>query len=310
MPNKKIQKPHDLYFKGMMKDRQVAQDFLKAHFPKDLIRRMDVATLQLKDASFVDQDLKENYSDLLYECTIDNQQHAYLYILIEAQSTPDQLMPLRMVKYTIGALENYKKQHPDAEKLPVVISACLYHGSQSPYPHTTHLFELFQDPALAKEEMFNSFRLIDLTVMDEKKLSQHGKAAMMELLLQQSHKRDFVKAMKTFIQHGGIYELNDEEIKMSTVYMGSVGEEAIVEKALSLFLEQQPEKRDIIMTYAQSLENRGMQQGIQQGMQQGMQQGVEQRNVEIAKNMLQQGFEPAVIAQLTGLNLQQIQSLR
>ena len=132
MPNKKIQKPHDLYFKGMMKDRQVAQDFLKAHFPQDLIKRMDLASLQLTDASFVDQDLKENYSDLLYECTIDNHQHAYLYVLIEVQSTPDQLMPLRMVKYTIRALENYKKQHPAAEKLPVVISACLHHGSQSP----------------------------------------------------------------------------------------------------------------------------------------------------------------------------------
>ena len=105
--------------------------------------------------------------------------------------------------------------------------------------------------------MFNSFRLIDLTVMDEKKLSQHGKAAMMELLLKQSHKKDFIKVMKIFIQQGIIDRLTDEEIKISTVYMGSVGEEAIVEKALSLLLEQRPDKRDFIMTYAQSLELKG-----------------------------------------------------
>jgi len=40
-----------------------------------------------------------------------------------------------------------------------------------------------------------------------------------------------------------------------------------------------------------------------------MQQGVEQRNVEIAKNMLQQGCAPTLIKQVTGLSLEAIQKL-
>jgi predicted transposase/invertase (TIGR01784 family) len=49
--------------------------------------------------------------------------------------------------------------------------------------------------------------------------------------------------------------------------------------------------------------------GRQEGIQQGIQQGIETKAIEIAKNMLAQGLDKSLIAQVTGLNLDTIKEL-
>jgi predicted transposase/invertase (TIGR01784 family) len=46
-----------------------------------------------------------------------------------------------------------------------------------------------------------------------------------------------------------------------------------------------------------------------EGMQQGIQQGIQQEKLEIAKNMLAQGLDSTLIAQVTGLSLEVIKNL-
>jgi predicted transposase/invertase (TIGR01784 family) len=53
----------------------------------------------------------------------------------------------------------------------------------------------------------------------------------------------------------------------------------------------------------------GMQQGIQQGIQEGIAQGAQRRSIEIARALKAQGLAPAIIAQATGLDLQDITQL-
>ena len=49
--------------------------------------------------------------------------------------------------------------------------------------------------------------------------------------------------------------------------------------------------------------------GYEQGKEEGIEQGVEQRNIEVAKNMFSLGLSIEIIAQSTGLTVQQIQQL-
>ena len=51
------------------------------------------------------------------------------------------------------------------------------------------------------------------------------------------------------------------------------------------------------------------QRGEQRGMQQGMQQGIQQKAREDARKMLDEGFEVAVIARITGLSEKEIKEL-
>lgn len=51
------------------------------------------------------------------------------------------------------------------------------------------------------------------------------------------------------------------------------------------------------------------QEGMQEGMQKGMQKGISQRSAEIAKSLLKMGMPSDQIAQVTGLTLEELESL-
>ena len=55
------------------------------------------------------------------------------------------------------------------------------------------------------------------------------------------------------------------------------------------------------MNIAQFLEQRGHQQGLEQGLQQGLEQGEQLAAQRIAKAMLENGLDLALVAKLTGL---------
>ena len=52
-----------------------------------------------------------------------------------------------------------------------------------------------------------------------------------------------------------------------------------------------------------------MKQWMQQGLQQGMQQGIRQERQDIVFRMLEKGMDPEMIADLTGMNIEEIQKL-
>ena len=52
-----------------------------------------------------------------------------------------------------------------------------------------------------------------------------------------------------------------------------------------------------------------MEKGLQEGMKQGMQQGIRQERQDIVFRMLEKGMDPEMIADLTGMNIEEIQKL-
>ena len=53
-----------------------------------------------------------------------------------------------------------------------------------------------------------------------------------------------------------------------------------------------------------------IERGRQQGRQEGLQQGRQTREKEIALSMLKKGFSPPVVAEVTGLQLLEIEALK
>nr|WP_303182183.1 Rpn family recombination-promoting nuclease/putative transposase [Lachnoclostridium phocaeense] len=54
---------------------------------------------------------------------------------------------------------------------------------------------------------------------------------------------------------------------------------------------------------------KGLQEGREQGMKQGLQQGIRQERQDIVFRMLEKGMDPEMIADLTGMNIEEIQKL-
>ncbi|HNW47461.1 MAG TPA: Rpn family recombination-promoting nuclease/putative transposase, partial [Thermotogota bacterium] len=90
--------PHDRFFKEMMGDVENAQAFLETYLPPKILQTIDVDTMRAEKDSFIEQDLKEFYADLLFRATIRTRK-AYVYILLEHKSYSDQNIGMQLLRY-------------------------------------------------------------------------------------------------------------------------------------------------------------------------------------------------------------------
>lgn len=66
----KIQNPHDKFFKETFSNVEVARDFMKNYRPKLILKIIDLQTFEIQKDSFIDEELKEVFSDMLFEAKI------------------------------------------------------------------------------------------------------------------------------------------------------------------------------------------------------------------------------------------------
>lgn len=112
-----IHDPHDAIFKKFFSDIDVARTFIKNYLDPILEQACNLSSLNIEPGSFIEEELLQQHSDILYSLKIDGVK-GYVYINVEHQSSPHKLMPFRMLRY------KFMKQHLDQghKRLPVVIS--------------------------------------------------------------------------------------------------------------------------------------------------------------------------------------------
>ena len=110
---------------------------IQKHLPAELVKRIDIDSVQLTNKSFVSEEMKELHSDVIYKCNIDNKQ-GYIYYEIEHQSTPDKWLPLRIASYNIQLMQQHINE--GHKTLPIIINEIIYAGTESPYPYTINIF--------------------------------------------------------------------------------------------------------------------------------------------------------------------------
>ncbi|MEG0171809.1 MAG: Rpn family recombination-promoting nuclease/putative transposase, partial [Acinetobacter sp.] len=128
--------PHDAAFRQFLANPDVARDFMQIHLPDELCALCDLSTLKLESGTFVEEDLRQYASDILWSMKTTSGDDGYIHLLLEHQSTADKNMAFRQMRYAIAAMQ----RHLEAghKTLPLVIPVLFYHGKQSPYPCSTH----------------------------------------------------------------------------------------------------------------------------------------------------------------------------
>lgn len=58
--------PHDSFFKDLFSRQEAAYDFLKHYPPPQVAAALDPDRLEIRKDSFIDPDLQEHFSDILY----------------------------------------------------------------------------------------------------------------------------------------------------------------------------------------------------------------------------------------------------
>ncbi|MFZ4082145.1 MAG: Rpn family recombination-promoting nuclease/putative transposase [Pirellula sp.] len=58
--------PHNNLFHYALSHAHAARDLIQTHLPADLVAALDLDSLVLQKDSFIDEELRDSYSDLLY----------------------------------------------------------------------------------------------------------------------------------------------------------------------------------------------------------------------------------------------------
>ncbi|MGK7442832.1 Rpn family recombination-promoting nuclease/putative transposase, partial [Salmonella enterica] len=74
--------------------------------PAELRAICDLSTLKLESGSFVEDDLRQYFSNVLYSLKT-TAGDGYIHVLIEHQSTPDKHMAFRLLRYAVAAMQRH-----------------------------------------------------------------------------------------------------------------------------------------------------------------------------------------------------------
>ncbi|MBW1254051.1 Rpn family recombination-promoting nuclease/putative transposase [Pantoea allii] len=296
--------PHDATFRQFLTQPEIARDFMELHLPAELRAVCDLSTLKLESGSFVEDDLRQYFSDVLYSLKTTHGDDGYVHVLIEHQSSPDKHMALRLLRYAVAAMQ----RHLEAghKTLPLVIPVLFYTGKRSPYPYSTRWLDEFTDPALASRLYGEAFPLVDVTIIPDEEIAEHRSMAALTLLQKHIHQRDLAELVDKLVPVLLAGYLSSSQVISLIHYIVQAGETADAEALVRELAHRVPQHGDALMTIAQQLEQKGiekgMEKGIQLGREEGRSEGEREATLKIARTMLQSGLDRETVMKMTGLN--------
>jgi predicted transposase/invertase (TIGR01784 family) len=181
---------HDRLFKETFSSHDVAADFLRHFLPAETVALLNLAHLELRKDSFIDPDLHNHFSDLLYEVRLhdDATAPAFVYLLFEHKSYPEPRIALQLLLYLVQIWERAARERPH-EPLPAILPIVVYHGNS-----TWNISRSFSDllvlpPPFVPHTPVFEYSLCDLTAWSDEAIIQMKVAVFLRLtfLLLKNH---------------------------------------------------------------------------------------------------------------------------
>ncbi len=119
--------PHDKFFKELFGQPDTAADFITNYLPAEVVALLDLTTLTPEKDSFIDEELREHFSDLLYRAQRRAGGELFIYLLFEHKSAPSDWVAFQLLRYQVRFWEQHLAQ--GAQQLPVILPIVFYHGT-------------------------------------------------------------------------------------------------------------------------------------------------------------------------------------
>jgi len=300
-----IHHPNDKLFKAAFGKKLVTKDFLLGRLPSDILEKIDINSLKRESDSFVHEKLKAYYSDVVYKVKT-QEGDGYLFFLLEHQTKPDELMPLRLLEYDIAIMRHDVEQQRKAKTgtpitLPIVYNFVIYGGKEE-WKYPRRLIDAFRTPSFLYRMLEDDF-CICLNADGDEKIMADGSAALAEIVLKEGYRKDYCKFLAKNPEIGRL--LNDSIYSKSAIFYILDRDPHNVDEVLDKLVNLAPEKHTEIMTALQQIREEGLQMGIIRGKKEGM----KKRNVEIAKQMLADKMPLKEVSKYTGLSIKELQEI-
>jgi predicted transposase/invertase (TIGR01784 family) len=277
--NSKITAAHDKLFRHTYSDRENACSFLNQGLPEQVLKLIDLSTLEISKDSFIEKELADYHSDMLYKVKLTDGSQGFIYVLFEHKSYYDRFVHLQLLEYMAKIWRLYIKQNekqPDC--LPIVIPLLVCHARKEWPEGTMRLTSLLSGPVedLAGYIPDFGFELYDLHRYSDDEIM--GTIASRLALLLLKHIRDPDLQRKLPGIFALLRTLMEKDTGMQWLevvlrYLTSAREEEDLSlKEIKEIVEQAVSKDmgGFVMTLAEKLRNEGEIKGLKEGIELGI----------------------------------------
>src|SRR5882724_6742154 len=112
---------HDAFFKQVLSDSKLADTFLREHLPADVVGLLGPELPEPFPGSYVDEQLRQHHSDLLFRVRLKSGSDAFAYVLLEHKSSSDPGARLQLLRYVVRILTHLYEQNKRRLPLPPVL---------------------------------------------------------------------------------------------------------------------------------------------------------------------------------------------
>ncbi|MCW1970723.1 MAG: Rpn family recombination-promoting nuclease/putative transposase [Anaerolineae bacterium] len=280
MPPRANQGPqhlHDSFFKDIFSDVNNARQLILRHAPPALLTKIDLSTLQLYNASFVDDDLGQHFADLVFLVKRKNiKGETYICLLFEHKSYPDRWVSLQLVRYVVRVWEYMHKNK--AKRLTLVFPMVVYHGKRTwTVKRNLHaLVDLRGLEELARYVPNFDYHLLDMSALEDDALDDaevvNVALGAMKHIFDDNMRDAFARLVKQLRQLSAAER--QRWIKIILSYVGKAASKLDKQDVEQVFsTHEDAETKENLMTLAQQWINEGKQVGLLEGKQVGLLEG-------------------------------------
>lgn len=283
MDQSKLPTPHNNFFQYALSHPAAARNLIELHLPADLVQILDLDSLELQKDSFVDDELRDSYSDMLYSIRLSGQDgepvEGQVYLLLEHKSQSDPMTCFQLLRYIVRIWEQRLRK---GQSLCPVFPLVIYHGQEA-WSAPVGLEELIGGPdVLFEHGVRMAYPVVDIGQIPDELLATDPFLQSVLGLLKYSRTRNFEDKLEIFLRcllEIGTAELQTEHLDAVLVYVSTVSP-SIPMETLAMTIQKifptQIEPGSIADEYMKKGRLEGIQEGRQEGRQEGKQEGLKE----------------------------------
>ena len=265
---------HDSLFKLGFGEAIHAAGELRSVLPPAIIDALVLDQLERVAGSFVDEDLAQRHTDLLFRAPLrDTGEPLYLYVLIEHQSEPDRWMPLRVLGYVLRIWETLLRDETP-RSLPPIVPLVVHHGASGwSVPRSLHELVHGLDEVPALRPFVPALHVIvdDLVAASDAELQARPLAPFQQLVLwflrDVRRPEHFVTGLDGWDGLVRALEAVDDSLLLTALqYLREFAGRGPFEALRRRIIDLAPSQESLMISAAQFDFDRGVEKGIEKGI--------------------------------------------
>lgn len=185
-------KPNDKLFKAVFKRPGLARELLSAQAPEALLAILDLDTLSVTDSSFVDEQLSEDFADVVLTCRTKGNAEVLIPFILEHKSYKPPYPPFQIMHYQDRVWSGQIREK--GQSPTPIVPVLFYHGEEAwqVRPWSSYLngweevFQLFTPPG--------GYIFIDLSEVPDDEIKRFRSGFLRGALMLMKHRleREFL----------------------------------------------------------------------------------------------------------------------